>query len=66
VQRIGDNALAGPGERGKLSRVVLAVAMPPDAGSDRAQTMSGMAASIVEEELLANRLFEETVSACSW
>jgi hypothetical protein len=45
---------------------VLAVAMPPDAGSDRAQTMGGVTLLIVEEELLADHLFEETVLTCSW
>jgi hypothetical protein len=65
VQRVSDQILACPGEYGEVSQVVLAVAMPPDAGSGRAQAMSGMAVSIVEEELLANRLFNQTVLTCS-
>jgi hypothetical protein len=40
--------------------------MPPDAGCDRAQAMSGVTVLIVKEELLAERLFKETVSTCSW
>lgn len=66
MQRVGDQALACPGEPGKVSQVVLAVAMPPDAGCDRAQAMSDVAVSIVEEELLAELLYKETVFTCSW
>jgi hypothetical protein len=51
---------------GDTGVVVLAVAMPPDAGCARAQAMSGVAVSVVEEELLADRLFKETVFTCSW
>ncbi|HTC58662.1 MAG TPA: hypothetical protein VK691_00915 [Solirubrobacteraceae bacterium] len=40
--------------------------MPPDAGRDWAQAMSGVAVLIVEEELLADRLFKELVSTRSW
>ncbi len=29
-------------------------------------SVSGVAVSIVEEELLADRLFKETVFTCSW
>jgi hypothetical protein len=40
--------------------------MPPDAGSNRAQAMSGMAVLIVEKKLLADHLFKETVLTCLW
>jgi hypothetical protein len=40
--------------------------MPPDAGCDRAQAMSGVALLIVEEKLLADRLFKKTALTCSW
>jgi D-arabinose 5-phosphate isomerase GutQ len=66
VEYAGDQVLACLGKLGKLSHVVLAVAMPPDAGSDRTQAMSGVALLIVEEKLLAGRLFEETGLTCSW
>jgi hypothetical protein len=66
VKRVGDQILACPSEYGEVSQVVLAIAMPPDAGRDRAQAMSSMAVLIVEKKLRANRLFEETVLTCSW
>jgi hypothetical protein len=66
VKRAGDQALARPDELGKFSNVALAVAMPPHAGRHRTQAMSGVALLIVEEELLADRLFKQTVSTCSW
>jgi hypothetical protein len=66
VQRVDDQILAYPGERGKFSNVALTVTMPPDAGSNRTQTMSDMALLIIEEELLTDRLFKKTVLTCSW
>ncbi len=66
MKRTGDQALACPGEPGKFSDVTLPVAMPPDARSDRAQAMSDMALLIVEEKLLTERLFKETVLTRSW
>ncbi|HTC60976.1 MAG TPA: hypothetical protein VK691_12795 [Solirubrobacteraceae bacterium] len=66
MQRAGDQVPAGPGELGKASEVVLAVAMPPDARRDRAQAMSGVTVLIVEEKLLADRLFKQSVSTCLW
>jgi hypothetical protein len=66
VQRLSDQVLAYPGKPGKFSHVALAIAMPPDAGCDRAQAMSGVAVLVVEEELFADGVFEETVLTCSW
>jgi hypothetical protein len=61
VKRVGDQVFAHPGEKGKFSHVALSVAMPPNAGRDRAQAMSDLAVSIVDEELLADRLYQETL-----
>jgi hypothetical protein len=36
MQRTSDQVIAGPDDLGKASQVVLSVAMPPDAGCDRA------------------------------
>jgi len=66
VKRAGDHTLAYSGQSGKFSDVALAVAMPPHARSDGAQAMSGVLVLIVEEKLLADRLFKETVFTCSW
>ena len=66
VKRTDNQILTCPGEYGEISHVALAVAMPPDAGSDRAQAMSSMAVAIVEEKLLADRLFKQIVLTCSW
>jgi hypothetical protein len=66
VQRDRDQALACPSELGQLTHIALAIAMPPDTGSNRAQAMSDMVLLIVEQQLLADCLFNETVLTCSW
>jgi hypothetical protein len=66
VECVSNQVLARPDEYREAGQVVLAVAMPPYARSDRAQAMSGVALLIVEKELLPDRLFEKTLLTCSW
>jgi hypothetical protein len=66
AQRLSDQALAYSSKYGKLSQIVLAVAMPPNASRDWAQTMSGMPVLIVEKKLLTDPLFKKTLLTCSW